>query len=103
MSDEPINYLPRRVEETAYTITPCRACDTCSAVELDPPRYVCAACGETGVVEAGGWANVPDAVPDKALKARFDAMCVEQRWKEFRKHARARRQRTLKLLQGGKT
>lgn len=104
MRDSTINYLPRApLAEVAYTVTPCRSCNTCSAIEIEPSRYVCLACGETGVVAEGGWANVPDVKNDKALWDASVVLCKERAsMREFRKLARARRKRMLVAIEGGK-
>lgn len=76
---------------TPYTVTTCIACENETALVIEPPRYICLGCGETGTVHARG-ANVPDRRPDPTLavvlagiieaepsKVEFQALC--------RKHA----------------
>lgn len=54
------------------TITVCAACDADTALVILPPRYVCAACRQTGTVAPGG--NVQDEVPDAEALSLFDQL-----------------------------
>lgn len=82
-------------------MTPCSACKTDSAIVIDPPRYVCVVCGETGESSFMGTANVPDAKPDPGLKKLFKELWDERpSMKEFTKVAKRDHRTRLKLVKG---
>lgn len=89
----------------AYTVRVCRSCDADSALEVEPGRYVCVACGETGRVVHGGFGNVPDSKPDAMLAARLSVIMESVLMKQFQTLCKAHRVRPrgLRSLRGGKT
>lgn len=65
-----------------------------SVIVIDPPRYICVACGQTGtVVEGGRWGiQQPDASKDRRLVAKANALKAKRAGlAEFIKVARAHR------------
>lgn len=89
---------------TAYTVTACRSCGSDTALVVEPGRYACVSCSETGRVEAGGFDNVPDRRIDVALRVRLSAIVESPSMNEFVGLCRAHRGRRahLSVLPGGR-
>lgn len=90
-------------ERTAYTVTACRACEGCTALVVEPDRYVCVGCGETGTVGAGGYGNVPDERPDPTLAVVLAGVLdASPSMKEFRSLCTLHRLRYPKLKEAAR-
>lgn len=92
-------------ERTWYSVTQCRTCHACgdTALVIEPGRYACVLCGETGRVHAGGFGNVPDGRPDPALRVVLKGILeASVTMQEFVTLAKVRQLQTPRLVEAAR-